>query len=216
MKLLEFPRWLTDPAMWVPCAGGCGDEVLKSGPRFCPGCEPKIPPAPADRSTALRRAGVPERFRVPFEDPDNWPGLPRVDLRAWTGRPWCCVLWGDVGTGKTFLAVELLWRALCRGDSGAWVRAAELPRLVFARDDGLERLQRARVLVIDDLARGTVSGAWPAIASVICERYDDLLPTIVTTNGAPEDLSDDLALADRFAEGYVVRVAGGSRRKSAI
>lgn len=132
---------------------------------------------------------------------------------------------GPVGTGKSHLAIAALSALIALGWRGRFVTVDGL----FARikrgfgnadadgDQLLEDLASTELLVLDDIGaqRGT---EWEAatLHSLLARRYDEAMPTIVTTN------SHDLArfvgdrIADRFRECMLtVELSDASYREEA-
>jgi DNA replication protein DnaC len=122
----------------------------------------------------------------------------RVDENLDQGRGlW---LFGDVGTGKTTLAMLASQAALSAGRS---VVIHSLPRLLglirraIETEPGmvgfLERLTAVDLLHLDDLgAENTTDWVLEQLYSIINTRYEDERAMIVTTNLPPEDLIDQL------------------------
>lgn len=121
-----------------------------------------------------------------------------IDERLGAGRGlW---LYGDVGTGKTTLAMLASQAALQAGRS---VVIHSLPRLLnLIRDaietDGgmvgfLERLTAVDLLHVDDLgAENTTDWVLEQLYSIVNTRYEDERAMVVTTNLAPEQLIEQL------------------------
>lgn len=94
----------------------------------------------------------------------------------WAGVPPVLVLSGEVRSGKSTLAGHVA-RQLRR--SGLWVRAS---RAAATKPADREPLYDAPLLVIDDLGHAHGSPwEWEAIESIISDRWDQRLPTIITT-----------------------------------
>jgi len=172
-----------------------------------------------DREETLLAAGVPQRHaRNQFHEPDEgWPvdpRLPDVDLSDWRGDPWAALLTGPVGTGKTTLGKELLFRRLCDGVHGRFIRAGDIPKIVFgdsARQS--DELETCELLVVDDLGRGHLGRAWEAIGEVLAARHAAERATIITSNLNLVEISDfDPHMADRLTDGLVMGVQGESLR----
>jgi DNA replication protein DnaC len=109
-------------------------------------------------------------------------------------------LWGDVGTGKTTLAMLVSQAALQAGRS---VVIHSLPRLLnlirsaIETEAGmvgfLERLTAVDLLHIDDLgAENTTDWVLEQLYSIINTRYEDERAVIVTTNLEAEGLRKQL------------------------
>ena len=107
---------------------------------------------------------------------------------------------GDVGTGKTTLAMIVSKAAL---EAGRSVAIYSLPRLLnlvraaIETEDGmvgfLERLAAVDLLHIDDLgAENTTEWVLEQLYSIINTRYEDERAMIVTTNLKYEELIEQL------------------------
>lgn len=134
------------------------------------------------------------------------------------------LLYGDVGTGKTFLAACIANAVLEQGHS---VVMTSLPTLIAQmgadfgedREDILFRIRRADLLVLDDVGveRSTEYSTEQAY-EVINARYKSGKPLIVTTNLSLADIKGDPRLGrsrinDRLVELCIpVCVTGQSRR----
>jgi DNA replication protein DnaC len=128
------------------------------------------------------------------------------------------LLAGDLGTGKTHLAVATLTEIIRMGRTGAFIAVTELLAAMKRGYSGevtdTNALSKVDLLVLDDVGatRGT---EWEvaALADLLGTRYDDQLPTIITTN-AP-DLAAFVGdrTVDRFAESMLTaRLTGESYR----
>ncbi len=171
----------------------------------------------AARIAKLRTAGlegrVPKRYRgVSFERPPV-PEIARVApeqvqaVRRYVGEIGANLdagrgLWlmGDVGTGKTTLAMIVSKAAL---DAGRSVAIYSLPRLLnlirgaIETEAGmvgfLERLAAVDLLHIDDLGvENTTEWVLEQLYSIVNTRYEDERTMIVTTNLSYEQLVDQL------------------------
>ncbi len=167
----------------------------------------------AGRIARVRTAGlegrVPKRYRgVSFERPPV-PEIARVapevvqavrryvgDIDAQLDAGQGLWLMGDVGTGKTTLAMIVSKAAL---DAGRSVAIYSLPRLLsliraaIETEAGmvgfLERLAAVDLLHIDDLgAENTTEWVLEQLYSIVNTRYEDERAMIVTTNLMYEDL----------------------------
>ncbi|HEV7528601.1 MAG TPA: ATP-binding protein [Solirubrobacteraceae bacterium] len=109
-------------------------------------------------------------------------------------------LMGDVGTGKTTLAMIVSKAAL---DAGRTVAIYSLPRLLNLIRDAidseggmvafLDRLAAVDLLHIDDLgAENTTDWVLEQLYSIINTRYEDERAMIVTTNSKYEELIEQL------------------------
>ena len=148
---------------------------------------------------------------------ENWESL--------RSRAMGMLLWGDVGTGKSFIAGCIANALLDRGVPVLMTNFARiLNRLTdFSAGDRnayIDDLNRFQLLIIDDLGVERNSEfAREQVFSVIDSRYRSQLPMIVTTNLTLNELRNppDLARAriyDRVLERCVpIRVNGQNVRK---
>ena len=148
---------------------------------------------------------------------ENWESL--------RSRAMGMLLWGDVGTGKSFIAGCIANALLDRGVPVLMTNFARiLNRLTdFSAGDRnayIDDLNRFQLLIIDDLGVERNSEfAREQVFSVIDSRYRSQLPMIVTTNLTLTELRNppDLARAriyDRVLERCVpIRVNGQNVRK---
>lgn len=129
---------------------------------------------------------------------------------------------GPVGTGKSHLARAILSTMIRRhGISGL---AATVPNLMDDLRPGdedkgeqIELLKRVPLLVLDDLgAQKTTPWVTERLFVITNARYDDLLPTVITSNAYLEDLRKIPGwdrLVDRIVEmARAVRMDGKSYR----
>jgi len=226
----SLERWSADPDNFRPCAG-CGEELSNllqgsDGAYRCDPCEAQrlaVLRIARDRGRALGYlANVPGRFAATaFQELLAWPvdkKAPKLDLREWRGAPWSVFLWGNVGNGKTTLAVELLYRAMLRGETARYVRAADVSGLHYeGGPEAKARLVVPRLLLLDDLGAGHPRGGWEAVADLVDARWASPRPTLVTSNRNLEMIAVEggphgTRIADRLTDGLVVQLAGGSRR----
>ncbi|MDF1565313.1 MAG: ATP-binding protein [Deltaproteobacteria bacterium] len=116
---------------------------------------------------------------------------------------------GDVGRGKTHLAAAMV-NALHR--QGVKVLFAYVPDLIAdfragiskgTVEDLAEEVMQVPVLVLDDIgAERATEWVQELIPRIINRRYEDLLPTIVTSNLMPDELSERITAraASRLTE----------------
>jgi len=151
------------------------------------------------RGVSFERPPVPEIARVA---PEVVQAVRRyigeIDAQLDSGQG----LWlmGDVGTGKTTLAMIVSKAALDAGRSVAIYSLPRLLSLIRAAIDTeagmvgfLERLAAVDLLHIDDLgAENTTDWVLEQLYSIVNTRYEDERAMIVTTNLMYEDLIDQL------------------------
>lgn len=134
-------------------------------------------------------------------------------------KPWL-VLTGTIGTGKSTLAkaaaLSIAEAAGCMGYATMRATATN-----WMKPEEMENVARAAILLIDDLGceqadvrlyGNTVS----PMAEIVCERYDNMLTTIFTTNELASDLKEIYGdrIADRMREMCtVIKMDGDSFRE---
>lgn len=181
-----------------------------------------------DRELEQRRerwaAKTPARFREARLDALD--DELRTELETWLLTEPHPNLWlvGPVGVGKTHAAVAVLRELYVVQrvtDVRRWFVGSLLDRLDWRNPDNAETMSRARsasVLVLDDLGVGELS-EWAVgrIGSLVNERYERTLPTIVTTNREPGVLREVVGerTYSRLAEGATVLEVGGDDRRLA-
>ena len=127
------------------------------------------------------------------------------------------LLAGAYGTGKTHLAYAIAGELLRRSEP---VYAASMPEMLttirngfndaqgYSAEQRIRALRTVSVLVLDDW--GTEKGSdWVSetMFSVLNARYNDRLPTVVTTNLSPAELTrKDGRLASRLLDKALSRV----------
>jgi DNA replication protein DnaC len=134
-------------------------------------------------------------------------------------------LWGDVGTGKTTLAMLVSKAAI---DAGRSVAIYSLPRLLnLLREsldapggliDLLDRLGTVDLLHIDDLgAENQTDWVLEQLYSIVNARYESERAIVATTNLAPDELGERLGerTVSRLVEicGDPITLAGEDRRQ---
>jgi DNA replication protein DnaC len=107
---------------------------------------------------------------------------------------------GDIGTGKTMLAMLISKAAL---DAGRTVAIYSLPRLLnlireaIEHVDGvvgfLDRLAEVDLLHLDDVgAENRTDWALEQLYSIVNTRYEEQRSIVVTTNLQPDELSEQI------------------------
>lgn len=218
--LVSFPP---EPKSTVTCPG-CGQDWTYLTGKLCPECQEREKRERAQREwreqeafearrdQALKRSGAPGRVTaVTFREPSRWPTArgAEVPVSEWEGVPELVTFQGDTNSGKTTLAAELLYRS----GGGSWVVAADIADTKIKDWPAfVELLETPRVLVVDELGRGHKGDAWEYVYRLVGGRWDDLLPTIITTNLTAADLNAaHPALARRIREGWWVPLVGSWR-----
>lgn len=120
------------------------------------------------------------------------------------------VILGPVGRGKTGLGCIVLRNALARGGRALFMQSSEIIDRLTSKDPGtlpngaplLEGLHNVNYLLIDDFEIEPQFWRMRHLQSVIRHRYNDQLPTIITTNIKKEKLFGEswlkTILFDRF------------------
>jgi len=203
---------------WLTCGCGAQSAIVP-----CWACTSKVRAA-TDRELARVAAieELPRRYR--------WAALGHADLgrrvKIASGSTTVqeaaqrilgasrVLLSGPSGSGKTSLAFACLRERL---PGAMWVSALALgtTRIQHSAGDGQSKLEtacrQAPLLLIDELG-GEVKTANNAVKDVIFGRYDDDLPTWVTTGfGAKEIVAmyGDGALRRLTEDGYVLKLGSG-------
>lgn len=226
-------RRLSRPEVRARCRGCGGLITVREGfDPICSDCEEPSPSAKVlqhlavvdRRPIVMGAAEVPARYRAPFVDLALWPQDPMRprDLREWPtlgptgevegGEPWALTIRGDFETGKTRLAVELaVCMAIRRKKEMLFIAAAGVAEAVFDSDPGrYQRLLNVPILVVDDLGRGYSGNQAQAVQRLICDRYNWLRTTILTTN-CEEEAFEDPSVAVRLGEGLQIEMTPENR-----
>jgi DNA replication protein DnaC len=179
--------------------------------------EPSTELSPAEQEAHERRwaTRIPVRYR--HARLDQLEG-DTAHAAEWDGRSNVLLL-GNVGAGKTHAAVAL---ARLVHDDGREVLFRPSVRLLDdLRPDGphdaYQRACNVDLLVLDDLGAERRTD-WTAdrISAVLVSRYDDCLPTVVTSNLAPETLEQTVGarIWSRLWDGALrLKISGSDRRK---
>nr|DAS46868.1 MAG TPA: Replicative helicase [Caudoviricetes sp.] len=136
------------------------------------------------------------------------------------------LLYGNVGTGKTYAACEVA-NALI--DKGYPVLVTNFARIInalqatFEKQEYIDSFNRFSLLVIDDLGiERNTEFAKEQVFNIIDSRYRAGLPMIITTNLSidkikkPDDIENG-RIYDRILERcFPIEVSGQSRRRKAI
>lgn len=108
------------------------------------------------------------------------------------------ILTGDNGTGKTHLAAAIANERLAAGKPALFVVVADLldhirstyhPQSTISYDERFEQVRTHPLLILDDLgAESRTEWAAEKLFQIINHRYNDQLPTIITTNVDVDDM----------------------------
>lgn len=195
---------------------------------------PKITPA------ELESHGITKRFQgvtfealvargIPRSLEPGWKAVQeyRSQLKAATDEGMGLILTGNVGTGKTTLAVAILRELLETSTrrSGQIIPMISLidNLVTMQRMDKTEaaeyeqRIRRCELLVLDDLGGENTTQPWvqAKVDSIITERYNRMKSIIVTTNLDPDALTKIYGgrIVDRLRSTCrVIRFSGQSLR----
>jgi hypothetical protein len=166
---------------------------------------------------------VPERIvEILAQGTDKTDAIQAVD--AWANaKPWCLILSGDKGTGKSVAAAYWLWRfqaAKMQSSQTAkpsWFRVNDL-MLMGNYNTDLRELWYSSRLVLDDVgnefqdAKGSLAAM---LYGIVDHRHGDMLKTIITTNLTLDEMKKryDPRIMDRLREGAeFVNILGTSMR----
>lgn len=158
----------------------------------------------------------------------NMPGVRRAYLRAveYARQPqgWL-VLFGGYGTGKTHLAAAIANVVLRRGERVIFaivpdlldhLRATFAPDSSVAYDDRFELVREAPLLILDDLGtENTTPWAREKLYQLINHRYNEALPTVFTSNLAPEAIDGRIfsRMCDPALCREMIRLSAGDYRQ---
>lgn len=118
------------------------------------------------------------------------------------------VLHGPLGSGKTSIGTIILRNALARGARVLSIRASDMVDDLLSKkqrllDNGAplrEGLTNVNVLLIDDLAIESEAWRRRCLEGILRRRYDDQLPTIITTNMGPKEMTSLPWLTSLFSD----------------
>ncbi len=129
------------------------------------------------------------------------------------------VLLGPTGSGKTRIAAAIANQRIDAGEPVFFVTAADLldhlrstyaPDSDLAYDEMFEQVRSVPLLVLDDLGdESATPWAKEKLAQVLTHRYNERLPTVITTPGPVDKLDERVAgrLADSTVSN-IVRLRG--------
>jgi DNA replication protein DnaC len=134
------------------------------------------------------------------------------------------LLYGDVGTGKTFYAACIANSLIDKGHSVLMTNFAKLTNTLQGMFEGkqnyIDNLNKYKLLIIDDLGiERKTEYMQEQVFNIIDSRYRTGLPFIITTNLNLVDISNTTDIAysriyDRILERcFPVKISGTSRRK---
>jgi DNA replication protein DnaC len=195
---LEGAREASSPTMTLTTSNDTSEAKSTSG----------VPPRRVNDSFGSFRLG--EGMREAFDQCQ----------RVAKGDAWCALLMGGPGTGKTHLAVATMQSfGLARSrfwkvpDFLEWLKD-----MAYGKDYGLDPLLTPYrtgdfLLVLDDLGvEKSTDWAAEQLYRVLDSRYDNELPTVITTNQGRDRI--DPRILSRYAEGLVACRGKDERRKA--
>jgi DNA replication protein DnaC len=214
-----------------PTHGAYLAMVLRSGWTGCPNCTPNLlreevakQEQAAAEAALLRRAGVPPRFAnrrlATFQAVNDGAGRALAVAEAYagdfrtaraTGRS--LILSGDVGTGKTHLALGIAHQVMAIGytarytvfqDAVLAVKETYRKESTATEAKVIETFVSPDLLVLDEVGVQRGSETEKIILfSIVNGRYNEMKPTIVISNLALEPLKEFLTdrVMDRLREG---------------
>jgi hypothetical protein len=139
------------------------------------------------------------------------------------GKVWAAIL-GPVGCGKTVAAAMWLTEVRSSHHGGRVFIASEviasLPLGTVWAEERLEALSKAPGLVMDDLGLndGLDGKLHPSCQRVLRARYDARMPTLITSNGLPDQVRQylgDMRMTDRWDDVGAYRAVKQRVRRSA-
>ncbi len=136
------------------------------------------------------------------------------------------LLWGDVGTGKTYIAACVANALLEKGVPVVITSLVKLLEIIQSGEDResdiIARMNSAKLVIFDDLgAERSTDYALEKVYNIIDSRYRRKLPMIVTTNLTIEEMKSETdrrytRIYDRvFEVCYPMQFTGVSWRKKA-
>ena len=193
-------------------------------------CECKLAEKELRRVEELEQISNLELFRdKTFEvfNPDI-PGVRRAYMRAveYARRPqgWL-ILFGNYGAGKTHLAAAIANVALRRQTRVLFAIVPDLldhlrstfgPSSEIEYDDRFETIREVPLLILDDLGtENTTPWAREKLFQIINYRYNDALPTVITSNRKPEDIDPRIfsRMSDRALCEEITLIEAGDYRR---
>ena len=184
------------------------DKVLANFPRLAP--DQRTPRDPVeelqeDRAELLRRDLNVSSMANTFEALVEVPGMKSCikafkDFASGAGKPFL-LCYGGTGNGKTHLmeaAVISIYK------SGRFARIIRFPEVLSALKRSMDKgaippyevimrnFRVGKMLLLDDVGMGHVDSQWAnsVLEDIVCYRYSERLPTVITTNKDITDLPE--------------------------
>lgn len=172
----------------------------------------------------LKRSMIPKRFQgktidsfvTANEGQERAKRISQWYVSTWTDRlenGSCLLFCGNVGTGKTHLSTAIANEIIKAGCFALFTTVADVMRSIkstYDKDSELSERQAMRaftdpdLLIIDEISVQQGSEHEKRLMfEIINKRYEDVKPTIVLTNLAPDALKEHLGdrILDRLREG---------------
>lgn len=154
----------------------------------------------------IKRDGIPNKISKQYDEVMEY----KNNLNAHVKKGEGLILKGSVGTMKTTFAIALLVEWL-RENNGFFVSMPSLLDDIFTYKavssnqwvDFENKIKKSTLLVIDDMgAEHTEGWVLTKVDSIISERYNRQLPTIITTNLTSDQLKKTYAerIIDRLKQ----------------
>lgn len=166
-------------------------------------------------ASRLFRCNVPDRYKaVPMD-----MALP-AEVADWRGSPWSVTIMGNAGCGKSYMAVHMLARiARDNGPRSYFYDATVVWQEIkdeFGSDRAgvtMNRLRHADVLLLDDVGADRVTDFQAEqLSIVLTDRYNNVRPTILTTNAPSLGSFLSPRLVSRLTDGIILKMTGKDRR----
>jgi DNA replication protein DnaC len=153
-----------------------------------------------------------KRVNLPPEQRQNLEAAYRLALNFAKSPDGWLVFQGMNGCGKTHLAAAIVNYRYKMGKPALFIvvpdfldhlRSTFTPESKISYDHLFEAVKSTPILVLDDFGRQTTTPwAQEKLYQVINYRYNAELPTVITSNYAPEEL--DSAICSRFRDSMIV------------
>jgi len=120
------------------------------------------------------------------------------------------VIYGTIGTGKTYLTIGLLNALLERGIGARYTTESRLMELYCRKDyTGFDNIKKSSFLVIDEVGKRELAH-WQLVQleELISYRYEEMLPTVYITNKSKEQFKKIIGerAVDRLRENKVKQI----------
>lgn len=168
------------------------------------------------RNVTFNSLNIPEQNKTQYEDVKSYADNLQEHIRKGTGL----ILKGPVGTGKTTLAIAVLRKAIEMKIGCFFIPMVSLLDTILTQRDKEEaykfeqRLRNSRLLVLDDLgAEYGKDWVTAKVDSIVTERYNRMLPIIITTNLALRQVAETepLGMAERYNARIIDRLRSTSK-----